>query len=57
VAHLEKKRNAYRLWYKYMKEKDNLENPMVNKIDLQKIEWDGTDWIYLAQDKYNGGPL
>jgi hypothetical protein len=21
------------------------------KIDLREIEWDGMDWIYLAQDR------
>jgi hypothetical protein len=57
VAHLERKRNAYRLWYRHVKEKYNLENPRVNKIDLQEIEWDDADWIHLAQDKYNAGLL
>jgi hypothetical protein len=40
-----------------VKEKDNLENPRVNKIDLQEIEWDDADWIHLVQDKYNAGLL
>ena len=21
------------------------------KMDLQEVSWDGTDWIYLAQDR------
>jgi hypothetical protein len=22
-----------------------------NKIDLQEVEWEGVDWIYIAQDR------
>jgi hypothetical protein len=35
------------------KNKDQKEGRWVGniKIDLREIEWDGMDWIYLAQDR------
>jgi hypothetical protein len=50
------KRNAYRIFVGKPKGKRPLGRPKrrwVNniKIDLGEIEWDGMDWIYLAQDR------
>jgi hypothetical protein len=31
-------------WWKSQKERDNI------KMDLREIEWDGVDWMDMAQD-------
>jgi hypothetical protein len=46
------KRNAYRI----LVGKPDGKGPRCRcvdniKIDLKEIEWDGMDWIYLAQDR------
>jgi hypothetical protein len=50
------KRNAYRI----LEEKTDGQRPLGKprcrwvdniKIDLREIEWDGMDWIYLAQNR------
>jgi hypothetical protein len=37
------KRNAYRILVGKQKERD--------QMDLREIEWDGLDWIDIAQDR------
>jgi hypothetical protein len=54
------KRNAYRILVGKPEGKRPLGRPRRSwvdniKIDLREIEWDGMDWIDLAQDKDNGG--
>jgi hypothetical protein len=56
VARMEEKRNACRFVVGKPEGKRPLETPRHRwedniKIDLRDIEWDGTDWIDLAQDK------
>jgi hypothetical protein len=50
------KRNAYRILVGKPEGKRPLGRPRRNwvdniKIDLREIEWDGIDWIDLAQDR------
>jgi hypothetical protein len=50
------KRNAYRLWVGKPEGKRPLGRPGRRwvdniKMDLREIEWDGTDWIDLAQNR------
>jgi hypothetical protein len=50
------KRNAYKILVGKPKGKRPQGRPRHrwvdnNKMDLREIEWDGTDWIYLAQDR------
>jgi hypothetical protein len=56
VARREGKRNAFRLFVGKPEGKRPLgrqrSRGMVNiKIDLREIEWDGVDWVDLAQDR------
>jgi hypothetical protein len=56
VARMGAKRNAYRILVGNPEEKRPLGRPRrrwVNniKMDLREIEWDGGDWINLAQDR------
>jgi hypothetical protein len=48
-------RNAYRILARKPERKRPLGRPRRRwvdniKMDLREIEWDGIDWIYLAQD-------
>jgi hypothetical protein len=57
LARIGKKRNPYRISVRKRGRKRPLRRPKrkwVNntKIDLRAIEWDGMDWIDLAQDTY-----
>jgi hypothetical protein len=50
------KRNAYRILMEKPEEKRPLGRPRLMwveniKMDLRGIEWDGMDWIDLAQDR------
>jgi hypothetical protein len=56
VARIGEKKNAYRILVGKPEGKTILGRPRrrwVNniKMDLRKIEWDGIDWIDLAQDR------
>jgi hypothetical protein len=56
VARMGKKRNAYRILVGKPEGNRPLGRPrrtwMDNiKTDLREIEWDGMDWIYVAQDR------
>jgi hypothetical protein len=56
VARLRETRNAYRILVRKPEGKRPLGRPrrrwVVNiKMDLGEIEWDGRDWIELAQDR------
>jgi hypothetical protein len=56
VARIGEKRNAYRILMGMPEGKRPLGRPrrrwMGNiKIDLREIEWDGMDWIDLAQNR------
>jgi hypothetical protein len=56
------KRNAYRILGGKPEGKRPLERPRrrsVNNInmDLREIGWDGMDWVDLAQDRDQWGPL
>jgi hypothetical protein len=51
------KRNAYRILVGNPEGKRPLGRPRHRsvgniKMDLREIGWDGMDWIYLAQDRY-----
>jgi len=41
-------------WYGNLRERDHLEDPGVDggnvKMDLQEVECEGMNWIYMAQD-------
>jgi hypothetical protein len=50
------KRNAYRILVESQKERDHYEDQDIGrwtiiKMYLRGIEWDGMDWIDLAQDR------
>jgi hypothetical protein len=49
VARMEEKRNAYRILMG-KREGKPLGRPRI-KMDLREIEWDGMDWIDMAQDR------
>jgi hypothetical protein len=56
VARLEEKTNAYKILVGKPEGKRSLGRPRrrwVNniKMDLRETEWDGMDWINLAQDR------
>jgi hypothetical protein len=56
VARMGEKRNAYRILVGNPEGKRPLGRPRPRwvdniKIDLREIEWDGGDWINLAQDR------
>jgi hypothetical protein len=56
VASMEEKMNAYRILVGKPEGKSplgRLRRRWVNnnKMDLREIEWDGIDWIHLAQDR------
>jgi len=53
MRHIKKKKNAYRALVQTRERKRHFRRPK-GKTDFQEIEWDDADWIYLAQDKYNG---
>jgi hypothetical protein len=49
-------RNAYRILVGNPEGKRSLGRPRRScvdniKIDLREIEWDGMDWMYVAQDR------
>jgi hypothetical protein len=50
VARMEK-RNAYRILVGKPEGKRPLGRPRRNRVDNIKIEWNGMDWIHLAQDR------
>jgi len=41
-------------WWTDLKEKSNLEDLGVDKMDIKEIGWEGVDWIDLAQDRDSG---
>jgi hypothetical protein len=56
VARKGEKRTAYNILVRKPEEKRPLGRPRRRwqdniKMDLREIEWDGTDWIDLAQDR------
>jgi hypothetical protein len=56
VARIAEKRNAYRILVgkpegRIHWEYKGLEGWTILKTDVREIEWDGTDWIGLAQDR------
>jgi hypothetical protein len=60
------KRNSFRVFVGKPEEKRQLRRPKHrrvdnDKMDLTEIEWDGMDWIDLAQDRDQGdepsGPI
>jgi hypothetical protein len=56
VAHMEEKRNAYRILVEKPEGKIPLGRPRRRwvdniKMDLREIGWDGMDWIDLAQER------
>jgi hypothetical protein len=56
VARMGEKRNAYRIMVGKPEDKGPLGRPRcrwayIIKIDRREIEWDGMDWIDLAQDR------
>jgi hypothetical protein len=56
VARMGEKRNVYRILVGKPEGKRPLGRPRRrwvdnNKIDLREIEWDGMDWINLAQER------
>jgi hypothetical protein len=56
VARIGEKRNAYRILKGKPEGKTPLGRPTRRwvdniKIDLREIEWDGMDWIDVAQDR------
>jgi hypothetical protein len=56
VARMGEKRNAYRVFVGEPEEKRPLGRPRHGwvkniKMDLREIEWDGMDWIDLAQNR------
>jgi hypothetical protein len=56
VARMGQKRNAYSILVGEPESKRPLRRPRRRrvdniKIDLREIEWDGMDWINLAQDR------
>jgi hypothetical protein len=56
IAQMGEKRTAYRIIVGNPEEKRPLGRPTLRwvdniKIDLREIEWDGWDWIDLAQDR------
>jgi hypothetical protein len=58
----EKKKNAYRVSVGKPDGKIPLGRPRHRwvdniKMNLREIEWDGIDWIELAQDRTSGGFL
>jgi hypothetical protein len=57
VARLREKRNAYRILEGNPEGKRPLGRPIRRwvdniKMDIREIEWDGMDWIDLAQTRY-----
>jgi hypothetical protein len=56
VAHMEKKRNAYRMLARMPEEKRPVGRPRHRwedniKMDVREIGWGGMDWIDLAEDR------
>jgi hypothetical protein len=56
VARMGAKRNSYRILVEKSEENKSLGRPRrrwVNniKMDLREIEWDGMEWVNLAQDR------
>jgi hypothetical protein len=56
VARMWEKRNVYRLLVGKLERKRPLGRPRRRwvdniKMDLREIEWDGMDWINLAEDR------
>jgi hypothetical protein len=53
VARIGAERNAYRILVEKPEGKRPLGRPRRRWVDndLREIEWGGTDWIYLAQDR------
>jgi hypothetical protein len=56
IARMEETRNAYRILVGKPQGRRPLGRPRSRwvdniKIDVRKIEWDGMDWINLAQDR------
>jgi hypothetical protein len=56
VARMEEKRNAYRILVGKLEGKRSLGRQRrrwmgLIKMDLREIEWNGMDWIVLAQDR------
>ena len=43
---------AYRgFWWGNMRERDHLDDPGVDEIDLQEVGYESMDWIKLVQDR------
>jgi hypothetical protein len=43
-------------WWESQKERDHWKEQdvgrwVISKMDFREIEWDGVDWIYMAQDR------
>jgi hypothetical protein len=56
VARMGERRNAYRILVRKPEGKRPLGRPRRRwvdnvKMDLREVEWDGADWIDLAQDR------
>jgi hypothetical protein len=56
VARIGEKRNAYRILVEEAEGRRPLGRPRRRwvdniKMDLREIEWDGVDWIDMAQDR------
>jgi hypothetical protein len=56
VARMGEMRNAYNILVWKTEKKKPLERPKRRwedniKMDLREVEWEGLDWIHLAQDR------
>jgi hypothetical protein len=56
IAHMEKMRNAYKIFIKKPEGKRPCGRPRHRwedniTMDLRKIGWEGADWMHLSQDR------